>query len=218
MNANADPDPMTLGPDGNVWFIDQNAADRAVGRVTPAGTITEFDQGLSQNNAQDDITVGADGNVWVEQASQDGVAAGGIARITPMGAITEFTGGLNTNPGQGADGDALLSGSDGNLWFSDRGSEAIGKISLQIPPTATTGPASAVANTTATVSGTINPLGSPRPSGFNTGRPRGSDRLPRPERCRPAATPHRSRQIWRACHRGRLSSTASRRATGSAGP
>ena len=77
------------------------------------------------------------GRFWVEQASQDGVAAGGIARITPTGVITEFTSGLNTNPGQGADGDALLSGPDGNLWFSDRGSEAIGRISLQIPPTAT---------------------------------------------------------------------------------
>jgi virginiamycin B lyase len=169
LNANADPDPMTLGPDGNVWFIDQNAADRAVGRITPSGTITEFDQGLSQNNAQDDITVGADGNIWVEQASQDGVAAGGIARITPTGGITEFTSGLNTNPGQGADGDALLSGPDGNLWFSDRGSEAIGRISLQIPPTATTGPASAVANTTATVSGTIDPLGSPTTVTFQYG-------------------------------------------------
>jgi sugar lactone lactonase YvrE len=170
LDANADPDPMTVGPDGNVRFIDQNAADRAVGRVTPSGTITEFDKGLSQNNAQDDITVGADGNIWVEQASQDGVAAGGIARITPTGVITELTSGLNTNPGQGADGDALLSGPDGNLWFSDRGSEAIGKISLQIPPTATTGLASAVANETATVSGTINPLGSPTTVRFQYGR------------------------------------------------
>ena len=159
LNANADPDPMTLGPDGNVWFIDQNAADRAVGRITPSGAITEFDQGLSQNNPQDDITVGADGNIWVEQASQDGLAPGGVARITPAGVITEFTTGLNSDPGQGADGDVLLSGPDGNLWFSDRGSKAIGKISLQIPPTATTGAASAVTNTTATVSGIINPLG-----------------------------------------------------------
>jgi len=157
LNANADPDPMTLGPDGDVWFIDQNAAHRAVGRITPSGVITEFDQGLSQNNPQDDITVGADGNIWVEQASQDGLAAGGVARITTAGVITEFTTGLNA--GQGADGDVLLSGPDGNLWFSDRGSIAIGKISLQIPPTATTGSASAVTNTTAIVSGMVNPTG-----------------------------------------------------------
>jgi streptogramin lyase len=160
LDPNADPDPMTLGPDGNVWFIDQNAAHRAVGRITPSGAITEFDQGLSQNNPQDDITAAADGNIWVEQASKDGVAAGGVARITTAGVITEFTSSLNTNPGQGADGDVLLSGPDGNLWFSDRGSQAIGKISLQIPPTATTGAAGAVTNTTATVSGMINPLGS----------------------------------------------------------
>ena len=169
LSANADPDPMTLGPDGNVWFIDQNAAHRAVGRITPSGAITEFDQGLSQNNPQDDITVGADGNIWVEQASQDGHAAGGVARITTAGAITEFTAGLNTNPGQGADGDVLLSGPDGNLWFSDRGSKAIGRISLQIPPTATTGAADAITNTTATVQGMINPLGSPTTVTFQYG-------------------------------------------------
>jgi streptogramin lyase len=169
LNANADPDPMTLGPDGNVWFIDQNAAHRAVGRITPSGAIAEFSKGLSQNNPQDDITVGADGNIWVEQASQDGVAAGGVARITPAGVINEFASGLNTNPGQGADGDVLLSGPDGNLWFSDRGSLAIGKISLQIPPTATTGTADAVTDTTATVAGVVNPLGSPTAITFQYG-------------------------------------------------
>jgi hypothetical protein len=163
---------MTLGPDGNVWFIDQNATDRAVGRITPSGAITEFDQGLSQNNAQDDITVGADGNIWVEQASQDMLEAGGVARITTAGVITQFKNGqsgVNLNPGQGGDGDALLTGPDGNLWFSDRGSKAIGKISLQIPPTATTGAAGAVADTTASVSGTVNPLGSPTTVTFQYG-------------------------------------------------
>ena len=148
---------MTLGPDGNVWFIDQNAAHRAVGRVMPSGTITEFDQNLSQGNPQDDITVGPDGNIWVEQASNDPSKPGGVARITTAGIITEFTQGLNM--GQGADGDALETGPDGNLWFSDRGSNAIGKISLQLPPTASTGAASAVTSTTATVSGWVNPLG-----------------------------------------------------------
>jgi streptogramin lyase len=167
LNANADPDPMTLGPDGNVWFIDQNAAHRAVGRITPSGTLTEFDQGLSQDNPQDDITVGADGNIWVEQASQGAIAPGGVARITTAGEITEFTAGLN--PGQGADGDALLSGPDGNLWFSDRGSKAIGRISLQIPPTATTGAASAITDTSASVSGMVNPLGSPTTVTFDYG-------------------------------------------------
>jgi streptogramin lyase len=169
LNANADPDPMTLGPDGNVWFIDQHATKRAVGRITPAGVITEFSQGLSQDNAQDDITVGDDGNIWVEQASQDGLAAGGVARITPAGVITEFTSGLNTNPGQGADGDALLTGPDGNLWFSDRGSNAIGRISLQVPPTATTGAPGAVTDTTANVAGMVNPLGSPTTVTFQYG-------------------------------------------------
>jgi virginiamycin B lyase len=167
LDPNADPDPMTLGPDGNVWFIDQNAAHRAVGRITPSGKITEFDQHLSQANPQDDITVGLDGNIWVEQASIDPSKPGGVARITTAGAITEFTQGLNM--GQGSDGDGLQTGPDGNLWFNDRGSKAIGKISLQIPPTASTGAASAITNTTATVSGMVNPLGSPTTVTFQYG-------------------------------------------------
>jgi hypothetical protein len=62
-----------------------------------------------------------------------------------------------------------VAGPDGNLWFNDRGSKSIGKVSLQIPPTAATGAASAITNTTATVSATVNPLGSPTTVAFQYG-------------------------------------------------
>ncbi len=152
LQSGSRPDAITAGSDGNAWFEDNLSGHRAVGRITPAGTISEFGSGLG-TGLEDDITLGADGNVWVEQSSP-----GGIARITPAGVITAFTNGLL--PGAGSDGDQLVTGPDGNLWFNDRGAKAIGKVSLQLPPTATTEPARAVTSSTATVSGSVNPLGS----------------------------------------------------------
>ncbi len=155
------PDAVTLGADGNVWFEDNVFGSRAVGRITPAGTINEFTSGLGAG-LMDDITTGPDGNVWVEQSSP-----GGIARITPSGTISEFTGGLLTNAG--SDGDHLIIGPDGNLWFNDRGAKAIGKVSLELPPTATTGPASGATASTATVSASVNPLGAVTTVSFQYG-------------------------------------------------
>jgi streptogramin lyase len=38
LNPQRQPNDITLGPDGNVWFTDQYANQREIGRVTPAGT------------------------------------------------------------------------------------------------------------------------------------------------------------------------------------
>jgi streptogramin lyase len=132
LNPQSAPDSLTAGPDGDVWFADQAAAHRAIGRISPSGTITEFDKGLSAS-LPDDITVGADGNLWVEQSM-----TGAVARISPAGAITEFTAGFD--PMGGADGDAIVSGPDGNLWFTDRGEpNAIGRVALELPQATTAG-------------------------------------------------------------------------------
>ncbi len=155
LNSGSAPDTLTAGPDGNVWFADQNAAKRAVGRITRSGTITEFSAGLNQMSVPDDIALGPDGNLWVEQSTP-----GGVARITPSGQITETTKGLN--PGAGADGDQLVTGADGNLWFDDNGTtRAIAQVALQLPPSASTGAASLITNTGARIAGTVTPLGSP---------------------------------------------------------
>jgi streptogramin lyase len=151
LQLNARPDATTAGPDGNVWFEDNLSGGRAVGRIKPDGSINEFSSGLG-TGLEDDITVGVDGNIWVEQSSP-----GAVSRITPAGAITSFSNGLL--PNAGSDGDRLVTGPDGNLWFNDRGAKAIGMVSLQIPPTASTGAATAVTSSSATVSGAVNPRG-----------------------------------------------------------
>ncbi len=153
------PDSLTAGPDGNVWFADQYANQRAIGRVTPAGTITEFDNGLSMK-LPDDITVGADNNLWVTQSdnSPGKVAA---ARISTAGAITEVP--SPTSPSSGDDGDQIVTGPDGNLWFTDEGTPpAIGRVALQIAPTASTGRASAVTNSTASITATLSSTALPK--------------------------------------------------------
>jgi sugar lactone lactonase YvrE len=149
---NAVPDAVTSGELGMVWFEDNYGNQRAIGRITPHGAVKEFTHNLG-TGLQDDITLGADGNVWVEQSMP-----GGIARIKPQGTITEFTHGLL--PGAGSDGDQIVTGPDGNLWFSDRGAKAIGRVSLQIPPTVGTGKLAEVTRTGGKVIGYVDPLGS----------------------------------------------------------
>src|SRR5215468_9554970 len=57
------PSSITAGPDGNVWFTEQNA----IGRITTAGAITEFAVSGASN-----IVVGPDGNLWFTQPSAIG--------------------------------------------------------------------------------------------------------------------------------------------------
>ena len=154
LQSGAVPDAITPGPDANVWFTDQFGNQRAIGRVSPSGQITEFTTGLNDDLPLD-ITAGADGNLWVPQASMDPMTRSAVARITPSGQITEITDGVN--PTGLKDGDSVLAGSNGALWFTDTGSpDAIGRI--VISPIAATGSATVVSSTAATVSGSVTPF------------------------------------------------------------
>ena len=78
-----------------------------------------------------------------------------VAEITPSGRITEITNGVN--PTGLEDGDSILAGPNGALWFTDsRSPNAIGRI--VISPIAITGPTTAVSSTAATISGSVAPL------------------------------------------------------------
>src|SRR5436305_1635398 len=56
------PTDIAAGPDGNLWFTEQNG--NRIGRITPGGTITEFAVGLSPGGVPIGITAGPDGNLW----------------------------------------------------------------------------------------------------------------------------------------------------------
>jgi streptogramin lyase len=111
------PDAIAPGGDGNLWFADASAG--TVGRITTAGTITNFSPG--SGHFPTGIAPGPDGNLWFT----DEGSTMSIGRISPTGTITEFTAGLA--PGSLPTEIAL--GPDGNLWFIDEGSTiAIGRI------------------------------------------------------------------------------------------
>ncbi len=118
----AKPTGIAAGPDGNLWFTEQGNSG-AIGRITPAGVITEFTEGLSVNSKPTGIAAGPDGNIWFTQQANPGR----IGRITPAGVITEFTEGLSAD----SKPTGIAAGPDGNLWFTEQANPGrIGRISF----------------------------------------------------------------------------------------
>jgi virginiamycin B lyase len=104
------PTPATLGitagPDGNVWFTEPITG--VIGRITPAGQVTEFPTPVSDPI---DITTGSDGNLWFTGGS---LTDGSIGRITPAGQVTKFP-----LPERFSRAGGIAAGPDGNLWFTE---------------------------------------------------------------------------------------------------
>jgi streptogramin lyase len=117
------PEAIVAGPDGNLWFagvqyVSGGFAD-VVGKVTPAGKVTEFQVGThSANLGLSDIAVGPDGNLWFTEGGRPKVG-----RITTAGQITEFE-----LPSAGAKPASIVAGPDGNLWFTEWEGGKVGRI------------------------------------------------------------------------------------------
>jgi streptogramin lyase len=108
---------IVAGPDGNLWFTENDTVSNAIGRITPSGQITEF-KVPTDGGDPFGITVGPDGNLWFTENFGDK-----IGRITPSGQITEFPIGLSHQFTEG-----ITTGPDGNLWFAENGGHAIAKM------------------------------------------------------------------------------------------
>jgi streptogramin lyase len=113
-----EPGDIVLGPDGNLWFTDSTffyeGHNSAIGRVTPSGTITEFEMPEAVSTPEQ-IIDGPDGNLWFTDPSR-GPFNRAIGRITPAGVITEFN--TWTALGNTDAPRSIAVGSDGNLWFT----------------------------------------------------------------------------------------------------
>ena len=117
ITASSEPWGITAGPDGNLWFAENNKD--MVARITPSGTVTEFSDGISAGAFPYSITTGPDGNVWFTEGGK------GIGRIDPStGTVTEFTTGI----APGSDPEGITAGPDGNLWFTEYNAHTIGRI------------------------------------------------------------------------------------------
>ena len=114
--SSAVPEAITLGPDGNVWFLEKNA--NKIGRITPSGTITEFAIPTAKAQPFGGIVTGPDGALWFTEDE-----ANKIGRISIFGTITEFT-----IPTANSFPSGIVKGPDGNLWFTEYTGNKIGKL------------------------------------------------------------------------------------------
>lgn len=119
--------PFAVGSDGNVWFgVKKRARRNAVGRITPAGKITEFSNCLREMplfGGPNFLTHGPDGNVWFTTSVPS------IGRITRAGKITEFRLGLHKR----SQPESLVA-AGGRLWFIDRETDSIGMVAPSRAP------------------------------------------------------------------------------------
>jgi streptogramin lyase len=110
-------DEITTGPDGNLWF---DAEAHAIGRITPAGDVTIFnnpDNGQTAG-AYRGLTSGPNGNLWMSQN-----VGNVIEEVNTAGQLVATFSEPN--------GPYLMTlGSDGNLWFTENGNN-IGSITPQ---------------------------------------------------------------------------------------
>jgi streptogramin lyase len=100
---------VAAGPDGNIWFTDPAA--RAVGRITPAGQVTEFPTPSIFGGA---ITAGPDGNLWFVNNVLTFAGDPAIGRITPSGQVTTFP-----LPDDFTQPNQITAGPDGNVWLTE---------------------------------------------------------------------------------------------------
>jgi virginiamycin B lyase len=116
------PYGITLGPDGNLWFVDQRKS--RVSRITPSGTITQWPT-PTPASAPNDIAVGPDGNLWfTESANAGGGPSQKVGRITTAGVITEFT--MPT----ASERFGITAGPNTTVWVTEFTTSNIGRIQL----------------------------------------------------------------------------------------
>jgi len=107
---------IAAGPDGNVWFASEVELSQIAAAIRPAdGLLTAI---LFVGNRVRSMMGGPDGNVWMAE-SNGGIAPARIGRVTPDSVLDEF---LVPTPGDLND---ITTGTDGNLWFTDAGRNAL---------------------------------------------------------------------------------------------
>ena len=105
---------IALGSDGNLWFTEMVGK---IGRITPAGVITEFPIPTAGSFPQS-IAGGPDGALWFTENGKNK-----IGRVTTDGDFTEFP-----IPTANSGPFGIAAGPDGNLWFTEDQGNQLGRI------------------------------------------------------------------------------------------
>lgn len=125
------PQDIVEGPDGNIWYtIPFRSGDPgAIGRVTPAGVVTEFFPPYADAQPRH-ITVGPDGNLWFTDPRGGGSTEPSlIVSITTDGDFSvRATAGTTPGFSDGARPGEIVTGGDGNVWFTSPLPGAISRI------------------------------------------------------------------------------------------
>ena len=80
MTADSGLSRIVAGPDGNLWFIENTV--RLIGRITPAGVVTEFAPPTANAQLAGGIAAGPDGAdlVWPVAVHRGKQSLPGVAR------------------------------------------------------------------------------------------------------------------------------------------
>jgi streptogramin lyase len=129
-SADSNPDSVTVGPDGHVWFTEfsgpggsgQQAGVGAIGRVNDDGSVTELvggkTPGFDSHAGPEAITTGPDKRLWFTMFLDPGRLG-----IILDGKVSESTAGVRpgftADSDPGSDPDTLSAGPAGSMWFSE---------------------------------------------------------------------------------------------------
>jgi streptogramin lyase len=110
------PDEIVKGPDGALWFTEENGAN--IGRIDTSGNVTEYPTPFT-NSAPEGLAVGSDSALWFTELGSSNV----IGRITTDGSVTTYM-----IPSSNSIPLHIAAGSDSALWFTESGANKIGRI------------------------------------------------------------------------------------------
>ena len=125
---------ITAGPasDGALWFTEAGFGVSKIGRITTAGVITHYPTPTPTGffAIESSITLGPDGNLWFTESDVNKIGRLDPTKLTgcdtaPTTCITEFT---IPTPGTGPAGITAGPPSDGALWFTEKTTNKIGRI------------------------------------------------------------------------------------------
>jgi virginiamycin B lyase len=126
-SPNNQPGDMTIGNDGNVWFVDQ--ATSKIARVTKAGAIAGF---LATANSHPvGITTASDGAVWFTETAVNRVART-VTGKTINQILLPTTGANAVKSPRG-----ITAGPDGNLYVVGFSTNNVARINVGTPHTVT---------------------------------------------------------------------------------